>query len=1164
MKTVHIFWLGLAACLLAAGQEGAPAAKPRAKMAPDLPAITILQADAAPTVDGKLDDPCWQKAERSQRFADEYGFPVNLTTTFQICQKDDVLYLAIRAQYDPELIERDKKKVTRSDAVKEHDGSLWYGEEIELFFDFDNDDTTGYYQIGITPSDVTGDWFCPGLHDNDGDWEPQYTVKSQWSEQEWTIEYALPLKMFDRATGMYENFGLMIGRVDSVYWNVATWTPLRTEGFHFPHRYGEARGLKGPGVKANEPGLFRSPYLRVNDRVIRATAATPVVPEKPPTFVKPPRIKESRKTVEIEFEASAPTDVAVWVEDAQGERVRHLAAGLLGEKAPPPLQPKSLKQKLVWDWLNDAGQPLAKGAYTVKVGLGLQGKLDRQLGWDPAPKEIQGIATDANGRLYIVGGVRDEWTDLIVYDRAGKYAQTLFPPPASVPPEKLPGMNVIDLGRDGQVRYGAHRLNAYLPSLDQPMPHTPLVNRQGQVIIYGGEYLGGPTRFYKINPDGSLPPDWKGPYVKEFTWLQYYDEWGKRFHFALDPQDENTIYLSGIKDHHRSEIMQNELKAKRYTWWNAIMRVHWGQDAPLETAIGKANFTGRDGGNGPGEFLDPQGIAFDRAGHLWVCDRGNQRLQAFDAKGQFLWQCPHPAPYEVRHDLKTGAAYVMGAADGKVTLRKYTPGAAGAPPTPVGEPLVLGDQMKDDQKQGMNYWWTMALDAGATPPALWVVVGSRARPYQIVRVVDQGAAFAPPEVVIGQTPPPTYAPLAVGWDSDIVAAGHTWLDGNTGEVIGKRPHGDEVWGARDGTWAIRAGFFTEKVSFFAADWPTQPKAKPLRAWDIVPPSLNRAGRRGFCVAPNGDVYVARYYNMQQEASGRGGMEGTDWHVAVDHYSGDGKLQRQRVVYELSHAAAGPVVDRRGNIYVLDNIGRRLGEFYEPDIAANLPAWAPKHRIDWEKLRRGEALSVGPEKFISDPLVKSVGTVYKFGPQGGGLIWRVAQGPYTPHEPKPKEGGVFGQGQFLDWHYPPAPIPARPATHWSSTWVGLSNSLGVFPRWQEGVEWEFLGVSPMWGRYNKGHSSCVCLTCRMDVDDFGRAFVPAAHRSCVRVLDSAGNEIARLGRYANMDGGVDIPMRVPVHVALSKRYVYVAELRDARVVRLKLGYAAEHTAAVTMK
>lgn len=43
-------------------------------------------------------------------------------------------------------------------------------------------------------------------------------------------------------------------------------------------------------------------------------------------------------------------------------------------------------------------------------------------------------------------------------------------------------------------------------------------------------------------------------------------------------------------------------------------------------------------GNGPGQFVEPVGLAADAAGNIYVADTGNHRLQVFDADGKFVRQ----------------------------------------------------------------------------------------------------------------------------------------------------------------------------------------------------------------------------------------------------------------------------------------------------------------------------------------------------------------------------------------------------------------------------------------------------------------------------------------------------------------------------------------------
>lgn len=72
------------------------------------------------------------------------------------------------------------------------------------------------------------------------------------------------------------------------------------------------------------------------------------------------------------------------------------------------------------------------------------------------------------------------------------------------------------------------------------------------------------------------------------------------------------------------------------------------------SAEGKFEFEWGAKGKGPGEFHLPHGIAIDTQGHVIVCDRENERLQVFDAKGLFLheWKGPKIGkPYGIETGL---------------------------------------------------------------------------------------------------------------------------------------------------------------------------------------------------------------------------------------------------------------------------------------------------------------------------------------------------------------------------------------------------------------------------------------------------------------------------------------------------------------------------------
>ena len=99
-----------------------------------------------------------------------------------------------------------------------------------------------------------------------------------------------------------------------------------------------------------------------------ALASEPVAP---PAFTKKPTAKRTGDKVNVEFAVNHETDVAVYIENAKGEIIRHLVAGVLGANAPEPLKAGSLEQSVVWDGKDDDKQTAAGGPFQFRVGLGL-------------------------------------------------------------------------------------------------------------------------------------------------------------------------------------------------------------------------------------------------------------------------------------------------------------------------------------------------------------------------------------------------------------------------------------------------------------------------------------------------------------------------------------------------------------------------------------------------------------------------------------------------------------------------------------------------------------------------------------------------------------------------------------------------------------------------
>src|SRR5687768_16728214 len=98
-------------------------------------------------------------------------------------------------------------------------------------------------------------------------------------------------------------------------------------------------------------------------------------------FAAPPKVVRDGTDAAVTFALSKAADVEVAILDAKGKVVRHLAAGVLGGKnpPPPPLQP-GLEQKIAWDGKTDLGADASGGPFKVRVRAGMSISFGRFLG----------------------------------------------------------------------------------------------------------------------------------------------------------------------------------------------------------------------------------------------------------------------------------------------------------------------------------------------------------------------------------------------------------------------------------------------------------------------------------------------------------------------------------------------------------------------------------------------------------------------------------------------------------------------------------------------------------------------------------------------------------------------------------------------------------------
>ncbi|MBL8026723.1 MAG: T9SS type A sorting domain-containing protein, partial [Fibrobacteres bacterium] len=95
------------------------------------------------------------------------------------------------------------------------------------------------------------------------------------------------------------------------------------------------------------------------------------------------------------------------------------------------------------------------------------------------------------------------------------------------------------------------------------------------------------------------------------------------------------------------------------------------------------------------------------------------------------------------------------------------------------------------------------------------------------------------------------------------------------------------------------------------------------------------------------------------------------------------------------------------------------------------------------------------------------------------------------------------------------------------------------------------------------ANCWCRLPTFDIDSYDRLCVPSAVTQEVRIADNNGNEIVKFGNYGNWDeNGASFPMAFPTGVAATDDYIYVSDLVNGRLLRIKKNFAADNMPGFT--
>jgi len=528
---------------------------------------------------------------------------------------------------------------------------------------------------------------------------------------------------------------------------------------------------------------------------------------------------------------------------------------------------------------------------------------------------------------------------------------------------------------------------------------------------------------------------------------------------------------------------------------HAVFTFGW-EDRTPHIFAGKKGEAGTDNEH----FNDPKSAATDAQGNVYVADKGNNRVVVLRPDGAFAGALAVEKPERVEVHPRTGAVYVLG---GELVdqLAKFDSWQSAQPTAKTTLPHF----------KHPNYTVVMALDTSAEPPVLWCgsPYGYFAR-FSLLRIEDKGTAFGKPlnagartgAVGIGAV---TDISLDRATDRLFVSSGKEkglLFDGPSGKLLPVKPPmltGSGVVASMggDGNFYVYHSYPDASVSRFGPAMQPLPFGDAKRIDGIGSPRIRG---RGLMADQQGNLYVLRQKPQEKRLPG----DATDTNV-LSVYDREGRLRNEMLVDSEIRSLSSVRVDTAGNIYLAVGV-RPAGTRMPDDFAALEP----------RKAKRG-----GINSIELDWYTLMYGCIVKFGPGGGEI-----------------RSGIGG-----------TPVE-----------YGYDNKTEI-----KGAQWMHYGASnvPSW-RTPGTPDICLCESPRFDVDGFGRCFFPDACRFRVGVLDAAGNEICTFGTYGNQDSAgpqsampsPPIAFWWPHAVAAGERFAYVGDRLNRRVVRVKLGYAAE--------
>jgi len=930
-----------------------------------------------------------------------------------------------------------------------------------------------------------------------------------------------------------------------------------------------------------------------------ASAADAPKPYGPPcterenvfAFTQKPKVTlVAKDRYEITFAVKGSCDVTVGVVDEKGVVVRHLASGVLGSNAPAPFQKDSLSQKIYWNGKDDLDRyPKDPGALSLRVMLGLKPVFDKRLGGKSPrnlPGSVAGIAVGPDG-AYVIAKAPSAFGHSTIrrFDRDGKYLGTIAPPPAGLPESKLGGMGYVEYepgkrGLQGPDLTAAISLNAgHMPPLDgdHVIDCQPVVVGDKLVFTNAGWVYGLTGSFlHWIHTDGSADAKGVGGPVLMKQAVTH-----RRPRLAASP-DGKTLYFGNFRAGSVSYGGEG----------NPATAVYVGPSdgsEPAKLFAGEPTKPGSDDAH----FMDVQGIDCDAKGRVYVTDGNNNRIQVLSPEGKYLKTIKIRSPSLIAVHRKTGAIYVMHSASEK------------GQSVPRVTKLTSFDQPQEEFHTD-GFMGMMALDSWSPQPRLWFSHRRAVQAGWEKRWTNTGS------VTIWEEREGKLEKMADFDDDARKEAGKSWWGrwSSIGSLANSRtvcdPTREKLYYGNAHLFDLSSGTYEGRVQTFPANDIAFCKRGYMHGHKQ--PSFPCVWRADPAQAAKGQV-----------RTGSGELVDSVSYTECPYNYGEQLPNNDRMIGVIrTKCQPGPHgfqmgigVNMRGDIAIVSQI------YYVPkmeDVGMALAMMGPKSqsaggrwceegfdldRLLKESARRGETVYAVPRR-PGIPLAGS--TIWTFDAQGelknSGDANRklpVVNGRLVNGVQLDEDGFVYfamrhmrqaGGKVFLEGaagilggeRKTTPPVWVYVKGHPEKLKVSLQKAIVPMDQppkrpfdladpnaWIKGAEWLYAGASPV---VNAG---CICPQSRFHLDWYKRSYVTEIYRHSVAILDTGGNLIMHLGRYANFDsapggkdgckpGETDIGMTGVRFIGGTDNYLGFEDWGE-RFVVLKLAYHAEETVPI---